>query len=69
MIQGISVNIDGLFRKIDDSIDCFEVDILSVDDEILVEISNRLGLALSLDDIVSLKLSKTDLSSASGLIT
>lgn len=49
------MGIEKFFKKRNEEIDCYEIDISSATDEELLEISNRMGLALNLDEMKRIK--------------
>jgi phosphoribosylformylglycinamidine synthase subunit PurL len=49
------VNIDKLFKKKTDKFECYEVDVFSASDTELVEISNKMGLALALPEMKNIQ--------------
>jgi phosphoribosylformylglycinamidine synthase len=49
------VNIDRLFKKKTDKFECYEIDVFSASDKELVEISNKMGLALALPEMKNIQ--------------
>jgi len=49
------VNIDRLFNRKTDKFECYEIDVFSASDDELVEISNKMGLALALPEMKNIQ--------------
>ncbi len=49
------MSLEKLFKKKTDKCDCFEIDILSATDKNLLEISEKMGIALNLDEMKRIK--------------
>ena len=49
------MNIDRLFNRKTDKFECYEIDIFSASDAELVDISNKMGLALALPEMKNIQ--------------
>ena len=54
-MRGVYFNIKKLFLKKNVPFDLFEIDIISSDDKQLIDISNKMGLSLSIDEMKKIK--------------
>ena len=50
-MRGVHLDINKLFLKRNYSFNLYEIDIISADDKQLLEISNKMGLSLSKDEM------------------